>query len=946
MKSDETSIPAKPVIINSNAELNSVVKAMETDLAATRQTQGRRMQEAFSQMMVQNFSATSMIRSELFRFLLDGPRDIDGECGYPAVITPDHYNAMYEREGIARRVVDCLPEESWQMDPEVYEDEDPETETEFEKEWTAFQKKHNVWYMLQRIDILSGIGQYGILLIGINDGKELYEPVEGFNDDGTVDEGNKYEVLYLRPFDETVLFVRSRQTDLNNPRYGLATMYTIQFRDFPYWGIQAGETISRDVHWSRVIHVADNLKKSVLFGTPRQQPVYNRLYDLRKTYSAAGEAYWKGGFPSLAFSLNPELADQGIPVDDKSMKEQMDRFQNGLQRYLAITGLDVKTLPPEVVDPTPHVEAQLKAIAVSMNIPYRIMFGSEGAKLTADPDPQDCRKWNKNLASRQTKYINPCLSRPFIDRIIDFGAVSRPKEYHIDWPDLNAPTDQDKAEVALTLTQAIQAYMQSGASQLVSPRDFLVFFVGKTAKEADAILKAAAEFAGSEGDENDDQFDEDNPDGDEEDDDTNEGSLGGSNPDNGDATNTPNLSRTTTVGKGKPVESQLVQMPSINEWSEAAREASIRTREENAKGEDRSGKRSQRAEVGELHPATKEGKGKDSTIKMSDGSDVPEHVKASMIPPAYRHNLKVSKDKNADVWAESEDEEGNKKRVYNPKFLESNQDIKWGRVREGVSKLHELRSQIHADRAAGRNSNEADAAWLMSEQATRPGSESDTKGNKKLWDEKISSKNVKVTPAKGKGEASVSLEVGGEKIPIRDAKAKAEIMRRVDKEESLENAGFWLKSHGATTLEGRHVIADNKGGASVQFMGKEGVWHDHKIQNPDLAKNLLNRKEKAGDRGSLFGTNYDKVSKYVGNLGEGSFSPKDLRTIRANEMAHQMIGEGKSVGSENEKDAFKRQVAEHVSKTLGNRPQQALESYIDPKVFDKVKVSDGRKKAA
>jgi len=350
--------------------------------------------------------------------------------------------------------------------------------------------------------------------------------------------------------------------------------------------------------------------------------------------------------------------------------------------------------------------------------------------------------------------------------------------------------------------------------------------------------------------------------------------------------------------------------------------------------------RSQRAKSGDLHPATKVGTGKDSKIQMEDGSEAPAHIKAAMIPPAYRHNLQVSKDRNADVWATSEDEDGNSKRVYNPRFLQSNQDVKWNRVGEGVDKIGNIRNQIQADRNAGRNVNEADAAWLMSEQATRPGSESDTKGNKALWEQPIDKSNVSMTPAKdGKGPPKVSINVGGQTVPIRDEGAREEISNRIAGGKPLENAGYWLKSHGATTLEGRHVVPDGNGGAKLQFMGKEGVWHDHQVQDPALAKMLLARKSQAGDRGSLFKTDYNSVAKYVGKLGGGNFSPKDLRTIRANEMARQIVGDTPvSVGSEKERQAYINGVGDKVSRVLGNRRQQALESYIDPTTFDKVKV--------
>jgi hypothetical protein len=438
--------------------------------------------------------STELIRSDFLRFLLDGPRDIDAECGYPTWLTPDHYRAMYDREGIAKRVVVCEPEESWKVQPEVYEDEDPATDTEFETTWKRFVGKHNIWNLLLRADCLSGIGQFGVILLGLNDGKELWEPVEGVKEDGTWEEGLEHKVLYLRPFSEEVLFVKTRQRDASSPRFSQPLLYTIIFRDYPNWGVQAGEIISKDIHWSRVIHLADNRKMSEVFGTPRMQEVWNRLYDLRKIYSSSGEGYWKGAFPGMAFEVNPELVDQGVEMDTESIREEFQKYSNGLQRYLAVQGVTTKTLPPQFADPGSPAEAHLKAIAIAKGIPYRILWGSEQPALAG---VQDTRAWNGRMMRRQNDYLTPMVIRPFVQRLIDVGAIAPTQDeggFSVDWPDLNALTDLEKAQVAGAQTQTISTYVNGNVSQLVDPSMFLTEILGFDQEKKDAILEGAAEF--------------------------------------------------------------------------------------------------------------------------------------------------------------------------------------------------------------------------------------------------------------------------------------------------------------------------------------------------------------------------------------------------------------------------------------------------------------------
>jgi len=125
-------------------------------------------------------SAASM-RASILRKLMGETRNIDGECGYPSDITDNDYKLMYARNGIAGRIVRILPEESWSENPLIYESEKPQ-DTEFERAWKALVKERHIYHYLSRIDILSGIGRYGILLLGIDDGLELNLPVIGINE--------------------------------------------------------------------------------------------------------------------------------------------------------------------------------------------------------------------------------------------------------------------------------------------------------------------------------------------------------------------------------------------------------------------------------------------------------------------------------------------------------------------------------------------------------------------------------------------------------------------------------------------------------------------------------------------------------------------------------------------------------------------------------------------
>jgi uncharacterized protein len=422
------------------------------------------------------------------RRLMDPRRDIDDECGHPLDIGISDYIKFYTRGDVAQRVVKVWPEESWAERPFVYESEDPE-DTTFETEWTELERRFNLLPTLYHADVLSGIGRYGIILLGLDDGQALSTPlpevVSKTNLNGEDPEEDsagpevKRKLLYIRVFDESCVTIGPLNTDAKNHRFGKPESYTIKFE----------ETTNLTVHWTRTIHIADNRISSEFYGQPRIQLVANRLLDLAKIAGGAGEMFWKGGFPGISLETLPEVMGQGgVEIDIKSTKTQMEAYMNGLQRYIATVGMKANSLTVQVADPTPHAELQLKLIAIALSIPWRVFVGSESAQLASE---QDSRTWNRRLARRRNDYVSPYIIRPFVQRLIDCGIVSKPAKLLIEWPDLNTPSEKDKASVATGLTQAMMDYVSSGSDALMPPFHFFTLVLGMSEYEARAVIEAA-----------------------------------------------------------------------------------------------------------------------------------------------------------------------------------------------------------------------------------------------------------------------------------------------------------------------------------------------------------------------------------------------------------------------------------------------------------------------
>lgn len=646
-----------------------------------------------------------MARDELFGSLLDPRRDLNAECHYPETgeVGAQQYKDLYERDPIACRVTQCLPRESWQVQPQVYESEDPDVTTLFEEAWDALQpmttgkswykteEAGSVWDYLLRADILSGIGHFGVLLMGFDDGKNLQDPVEGalitnafcptgegggvdpscgndspvtkehvqlarktagtkktsigevhdqqflhekvlspvedelkrrgyktqlnhsestnssylliqlpdntvkgeirlsdhprysggrntndrrvnggrirhsigyksaqdyadrlnralkdfpgavhnqrqtipdcfltkveednlralpnineletavinqlanqrefiinamqakqpqykqsrpqdapafgtttgehepptadgiegtdrqydqqyglvgeaqYKSDGSGSEQQYFGVqfgpserqtdtpskqrlklLFLRPFDESMVQIVRYEWNVGNPRFGMPVMYRITLNDPRDQHSGVGLPMATVfVHWSRVIHFADNLNSSEIFGSPRMRPVLNRLLDLQKIYGASAEGYWQAAFTGIALETHPQLGGD-VTIDSADVKNQLENYVNSLQRYLALTGMSAHTLAPQVSDPTSQIAGHIEAICIQMGIPIRIFKGSERGELASS---QDDAQWNDRIRARQLGYVTPRIIVPFIDRLISVGVLPEP----------------------------------------------------------------------------------------------------------------------------------------------------------------------------------------------------------------------------------------------------------------------------------------------------------------------------------------------------------------------------------------------------------------------------------------------------------------------------------------------------------------------------------------
>lgn len=498
-------------------------------------------QEVVDQMFQEAVMNAMSMRKQWMDRLTDPNKNIYREAGYPQgeFLGWDTYQPLFNREGIAKRVVEAWAKQSWQVNPCVYEDEDPDITTPFEEDWDeiaktldredpnpegGFQDEEGavLWNYLRRLDIQSGIGQYGILLLGFDDGAPLSEAVKGIAEMNSmaatfsqVDNTGKKEwkepdfsnlqpyrlvnnatakkrkLLYMRVFPEQLADIIEIERNPTSPRYGKPIRYRLSFND-PAAGQSSTAGIVTQaitVHWTRVIHFTDDPTSSEVFGVPRMQQVLNHILGLQKLYCSSPEMFYKGAFQGLFFGTDPALGAK-VKINESKLKDSIENFQNGLQRYLYANGLTVQQLAPAVADPTGQVMVQLQGIAIALDMPMRIFMGSERGELASG---QDEDSHTDNVRARNNNILSPRMVSVLVSRLILVGVCRRPATgFKIKWPDAAKQSKQQIADCAATETTAISTYVTAGCDALIPPLQFFTEVLGWEDEKAKAVLDAAS----------------------------------------------------------------------------------------------------------------------------------------------------------------------------------------------------------------------------------------------------------------------------------------------------------------------------------------------------------------------------------------------------------------------------------------------------------------------
>jgi hypothetical protein len=394
----------------------------------------------------------------------DGLRDYFQALGFKQTLTIADYRGRYERGGIAKVLIDRLPEEMWDDGVFILEEEtDAENPTEFETQSAELWERLSIESRLMKADKLAGLSTHSVVLIGVKDASDLSTPLPKLK--------GPDDIIYLLQFAEDNAQVLSLVSNLQDPRFGRPEYYQLKTVSNPGNGpILPTQTATTDikVHWTRIIHVAHGLLESDWIGTPDLKASWNDLESLYKVAWGGPEAAWRKMDMGMQWELDPEY--DYTTEDGKArlalMDAHIEEMRHNLRRDIKTSGVTAKPLQGTVDKYASNIESNVKLVAGTHCLPYTLLLGEE---LGLRAGEQNRETLNIVIQGRRKQFGTP-LVRQLQDRLIEYGGLAKPKskggEYQVVWGVEEELNESEKAELGNTYANANLAQSKAGGGLL------------------------------------------------------------------------------------------------------------------------------------------------------------------------------------------------------------------------------------------------------------------------------------------------------------------------------------------------------------------------------------------------------------------------------------------------------------------------------------------------
>lgn len=321
-----------------------------------------------------------------------GKRNLYEVFGYPQRLTTNHLLVKYQRQDLTSRIVNMAPEEMWSDKP-LIEQED------IKQPWEAFASRFQLFDRIIQADKLCAFGPFSVLWLGL----------KGQNESPAQKIRSLDDVLYIQAYGGDAVRIKELETNTSSPRFGQPVLYEVTIGE-------ENQSITKEVHHSRIIHIVDRPLQGQLFGEPRLAQIYNVLEDILKMTGGSAELYWLTANRGMQVDVDKEM--QLETGDAKALSDELEEFQHQLRRYIRTRGVKITNLGGDVADPRGVFETLMSVLAGTTSIPQRILMGSEAGQLASE---QDRANWAEYITRRRTTFGEPYVLKPTLKALGTLG---------------------------------------------------------------------------------------------------------------------------------------------------------------------------------------------------------------------------------------------------------------------------------------------------------------------------------------------------------------------------------------------------------------------------------------------------------------------------------------------------------------------------------------------
>lgn len=384
------------------------------------------------------------------------------QYGWPTQVDFDLMYRAYERTGAGNGAVHRLLDGCWQALPRIKAPGSDDIGT-WETEVSKLFKSLGLWAKIKDFDRRNLIGRYAGLIYRVADGKELREPLE-----------RATKLVDVIPVFENQLKVTAWHSDTSDPdNFGKPKMFKYRKRVLQNVDNQGAPDGWADVHPSRVQIFAEGSVGDMFDGIPLLQAGINDLVNIEKISGGSAESFLKNSARTIVFNYDANASVQAITGQDgqtKTVREVHEEQTKALNRNqdssIVLQGGQASTLQTTIADPSPAFEVSANNFAASVRLPFTVIFGQQTGRLASNEDKADAIARYK---SRQANELTPVLEQ-FVTRMQVAGLIKE-GEFEIEWPDIAAPSDEQKLGNLVKMAQAMTAAFQAGLPPIFSPEE-------------------------------------------------------------------------------------------------------------------------------------------------------------------------------------------------------------------------------------------------------------------------------------------------------------------------------------------------------------------------------------------------------------------------------------------------------------------------------------------